>query len=90
MKRQSFLEATSVREFVVENFFEGDDEFVKEDTSFLEEGNIHSWSIVSLASFLEEIYHIKIENDELIPENMDSLRNIDRFIDRKLNRDHVA
>lgn len=84
MKRQSFLKAATVREFVVDHFFFGDDEVLKEDTSFLEEGNTHSWSIVELATFLEQTYNTKIENDELIPENMDSLQNIAQFIDRKL------
>jgi acyl carrier protein len=90
MKGQSLLKEAEVREFVVENLFYGDNELVKEDTSFLEEGNTHSWSIVELARFLEETYNIKIENDELVPENIDSLQNIARFIDRKLDRDHVA
>jgi acyl carrier protein len=90
MKGQSFLKEAAVRDFVVENFFFGDNELLTEDTSFLEEGNIHSWSIVELATFLEETYNIKVGNDELVPENMDSLQNIARFIDRKINRDHVA
>ena len=82
--------SSKVREFVVENFFLGDDALLKEDTSFLEEGNTHSWSIVELATFLEETYDIVIEDDELVPDNMDSLQNIARFIDRKLNSSAAA
>ena len=72
-----------VREFVIENFFHGDDNSVQENTSFFEEGNVHSWSILELVKFLEGTYGIKIENDEIIPENLDNLQNISRFIDQK-------
>lgn len=75
-----------VRKFVVDNFFFGIDEFLMEDTSFLEKGNLLAWSILELAMFLEETYDIIIDDVELTPENMDSLQNIARFIDRKLNR----
>ena len=90
MKQQSFLKATAIREFVAENFFFGDDETLKDDTSFLEEGHLHSWSILKLATFLEETFDITIEDDELIPENMGSLKNIARFIGRKLDRNPTA
>jgi acyl carrier protein len=89
MGNQSFLKAAAVREFVIENFFVGDAELLKEDTSFLEEGNTYSWSIVELARFLEETYDIRIEDDEFIPENMDSLKNVTRFINRKLHSDRA-
>ncbi len=76
--------ADTVRHFVVENFLFGDGESLKEDTSFLEKGIIDSTGILELVMFLEETYNIKIEDDELIPENLDNLQNIARFIDRKV------
>jgi acyl carrier protein len=85
MKGESFLKAAAIREFVVEKFFCGDDEIVKEDTSFLEEGHTYPWSIVELAMFLEKTYDITIEDDELVPKNLDSLQNIARLIDQKVN-----
>ncbi|MBN2313526.1 MAG: acyl carrier protein [Sedimentisphaerales bacterium] len=75
-----------VREFVVEHFFHGDDNAVQETTSFFEEGKIRSRTILELVKFLEEAYNIKIQNDEIIPENLDNLQNISRFIDKKQNR----
>jgi len=80
----------TVRRFVVENFLFGDGESLKEDTSFLENGIIDSTGILELITFLEETYNIKIEDDELIPENLDNLQNVARFIERKLNRSSVA
>jgi acyl carrier protein len=75
----------TVRHFVVENFLFGDGESLKEDTSFLETGIIDSTGILELVMFLEETYGVKIEDDELIPENLDNIRNITQFLERKLN-----
>ena len=82
--------SSKVREFVVENFLFGDGEVLKEDTSFMEEGIIDSTGILELVFFLEETFSISVEDDELVPENMDSLRSIAGFIDRKLNAGSTA
>ena len=78
--------SSKIREFIVENIFFGDSESLKEDISLLEEGIIDSAGILELLMFLEKTYSIKIEDDEVIPENLDTLQNISRFIDQKLNR----
>jgi acyl carrier protein len=75
----------TVRHFVVENFLFGEGESLKEDTSFLEMGIIDSTGILELVFFIEETYGIKIEDDELVPENLDNLRNITQFLEKKLN-----
>lgn len=75
----------TVRHFVVENFLFGDGDLLEEDTSFLERGIIDSTGILELVMFLEETYGIKIEDDELVPENLDNLRNIAQFLQMKLN-----
>ncbi len=80
------IHSSKVREFIVENFLFGDGDTLKEDTSFLESGIIDSTGILELIFFLEETYSVKIEDDELIPENMDSLKNICRYIECKLGR----
>ena len=54
-----------VRRFVVESFLFGEDEGLKDDTSFLEEGVIDSTGILELVSFLEEEFTITIEDEEL-------------------------
>ncbi|MFC1793993.1 acyl carrier protein [Planctomycetota bacterium] len=77
--------SVKVREFVVENFLFGDGESLKDDTSFMEEGIIDSTGILELVFFLEETFSLSVEDDELVPDNMDSLQNITRFIDRKLD-----
>ena len=81
---------SKVREYVVENFLFGDGESLREDVSFMEEGIIDSTGILELVFFLEESFSISVEDHELVPENMDSLRSIAGFIDRKLNGSSAA
>jgi acyl carrier protein len=75
----------NVRGFIVENFLFGDGESLREDTSLMEEGIMDSTGILELLFFIEETFGFSVEDDELVPENMDSLQNIARFVDRKLN-----
>ncbi|TFG50403.1 MAG: acyl carrier protein [Candidatus Brocadiia bacterium] len=77
--------SSKVREFVVENLLFGDGEALKYDTSFMEEGIVDSTGILELVFFIEETFGFSVEDDELVPENMDSLQNIVRFIDRKMD-----
>jgi acyl carrier protein len=75
----------TVRNFVVENFLFGDGKLLKEDTSFLEGAIVDSTGVLELVMFLEKTYNIKIEDDDLIPENLDTLRNIAVFLEKKIN-----
>ncbi len=73
----------TVHEFIVENFLIGDGEQLTNETSFLDSGIIDSTGILELITFLEETYNITIEDDELIPENLDSLNSVAKFIEQK-------
>ncbi len=79
----------TVRGFIVENFLFGDGESLREDTSLMEEGIMDSTGILELIFFIEETFGFSVEDDELVPENMDSLQNIARFVDRKLNPNSI-
>jgi len=74
-----------VREFIVENFLFGRGETLDEDRSFFKSGVIDSTGVIELVTFLEERYKITIEDEELIPENLDSLGKVSRFLERKCN-----
>lgn len=75
-----------IRAFVVDNFLFGDGSYLKDDTSFLEERIIDSTGILQIISFLEEEFAIIIDDDEILPENLDSLSNITIFLNRKLSQ----
>ncbi len=76
---------TEVRNFVTENFLFGDDpESLLNDDSFLETGIIDSTGVLELVSFIEEKYSMEVDDDELIPENLDSIDRLINFIESKL------
>ena len=76
----------TVRDFVVENFLFGDGDQMQTDTSFMESGIIDSTGILELITFLEATYQISIQDEELVPENLDSLDKINSFLQKKLVR----
>jgi acyl carrier protein len=74
-----------VREFVVANFLFGQAQTpLTEDQSFLESGIIDSTGVLELVAFLEQRYGISVADRELLPENLDSIRNVAGFVARKL------
>jgi acyl carrier protein len=75
-----------IRAFVVDNFLFGDGSYLKDDTSFLEERIIDSTGILQIISFLEEEFGIRINDDEILPENLDSLSYITVFLNNKLSQ----
>ena len=79
-----------IRHFIVENFLFGDDEGLDNDTSFLETGVIDSTGILELVTFLDETFNIEIEDEELLPENLDSINNIAAFLSRKTSPQSAA
>ena len=72
-----------VRNFIVENFLFGDDENLNNDTSFLDEGIVDSTGILELVDFLEKEFSIQITDEELIPDNLDSINTIVSFLRSK-------
>ena len=73
-----------IRAFIVDNFLFGNGSRLTDDTSFLEERIIDSTGILQIISFLEEEFAIGINDDEILPENLDNLNNISAFLQRKL------
>ena len=73
-----------IRSFLSEAFFLGDDPSeLPSSSSLIESGIIDSTGVLELVGFLEEKYDIRIGDDELVPENLDSIDNIVRFVDGK-------
>ena len=72
-----------IRSFISNTFFV--DEFADGD-SFLKTGIIDSTGMMELVAFLEQELAIQISDTELVPENLDSLDNLSRFLQRKRAR----
>jgi len=75
--------SSKIRQFIVENFLFGDGQVLKDDTSFMQEGIIDSTGILELVFFLEETFGVSVEDDELVPENFDSLKKIVKYLETK-------
>ncbi len=75
----------TVKVFVIENFLFGEEGDFDDNTSFLESGIIDSTGIIELIAFLETKFEITVEDDELLPNNFDSLNHIASYLKEKLN-----
>ena len=82
--------AQSLRKFIKENFLFGEEVAFSDDDSFLEQGIIDSTGVLELVAFLEEQYGMTIADEELVPDNLDSISNLLRFIASKRELSQVS
>jgi len=76
--------ATRIREFLSRNFLFSDGEFeYGDDASFLESGIIDSFGFMDLLHWVEEEFSLAVADDELVPDNFDTVRNLSSFILRR-------
>ena len=74
-----------IRNYILENFlFTSDLNAIDDDRSFLKTGIIDSTGILEIIGFVEEEFKINVEDEEVIPENLDSINLISRFIMSKI------
>lgn len=77
----------TVRNYILENFlFTTDASVLGVDESFLAKGIIDSTGMLEVIYFLEDKFGIRIDDAEMIPENLDSISNIVRFVGRKTHK----
>ena len=74
---------SELRDFVVTNFLFGKGDDLSDDESLLDNGVIDSTGVLELVSYLQERYDIHIEDDEIVPANLDSIHNLVDFVGRK-------
>jgi len=77
-----------VKAFIIDNFLmsprAGD---LADDTSFLERSILDSTGFLELVAFLEERFGIQVADEEMVPDNLDSLNAIESYVRRKLPAD---
>ncbi|AJE03468.1 acyl carrier protein [Geobacter pickeringii] len=73
----------TIRQFIVRNFLFGEERELRPDTSFVEEGLVDSTGILELVAFVENEFGIEVRDEELVPENFDSIANIVAFLNSK-------
>lgn len=72
-----------IRQFITTNFYVPPEAGLADDGSLLEHGIIDSTGVLEVISFLEDTFEIKVEDDELLPENLDSIDRLAAFVERK-------
>jgi len=74
---------TRVREFVTSNFFVQDVAGLTDSASLLDLGVVDSTGVLEIMGFLESTFGVTVEDDEIVPENLDSIERIAAFVERK-------
>lgn len=75
---------STMREFIAENFLFRADVEVSNSQSLLETGVMDSTGVLELIAFLEQTYGITVADNEIIPENLDSIDNMVRYLASKV------
>lgn len=75
---------TQVRQYIVDNLLMGATELKLGDgDSFLEDHVVDSTGFLELIAFIEETFGIRVADEEMVPENLDSLSAIEAYVGRK-------
>ncbi len=73
-----------VRQYIIENFLFGDESPLENDSmSLLDGGIIDSVGVMELVAFLEQDFGLNVADEDLIPENLDSVSNLAAYIGRE-------
>jgi len=73
-----------IRDYILDNYlFTDDQSALSNEDSFLDKGIIDSTGIMEVIFFLEEEFGVQVEDDEMVPENLDSVKNIVAYIEKK-------
>lgn len=77
--------AHQIRKFIEEAFLFGPSGSLADSDSFLEHGIVDSTGILELIAFLQDTYGIRIEDEDIVPDNLDSIERISAYLKRKLD-----
>ena len=82
---------SAIRAFVLENFLYTDNgDSLRDDASFLEEGIVDSTGVLELVMFVEEQFAFPVEDDEIVPENFDSVQQLAQYVRRRQGLERIA
>jgi acyl carrier protein len=73
-------------EFISNNYLKGRKLSRGYDTSFLDEGIIDSVAVIELVAFLEDAFNIAVEDEEITPDNLDSINKLETYVLTKIQR----
>lgn len=73
----------TVRQFIRENFYIGNPDALADNASLLDHGIIDSTGILEVVAFLEKSFAIRVDDADMVPENLDTIAGIVAYVDRK-------
>jgi acyl carrier protein len=74
-----------IRQYLAENFLFSSNGFnLGDDASLLEEGIVDSTGVLELVLFVEETYNVEVADDEIVPENFDTVNYLAAYVGRKM------
>jgi acyl carrier protein len=74
-----------IRDFINDSFPPADgDAGFPSTRSLLESGTIDSMGVLTLVTWLEEEFGITVDDEDVVPENLDSIASIDAYLAAKL------
>ena len=76
---------SEIYKFVVDNFMFGQAAGLGYDESLLQKGVIDSTGVLELVSFLQETFNITVEDNEIIPANLETIHGIVSYVNKKLH-----
>ena len=80
---------SSLRTYITDSLLPGSGiESFEDGDSFLGKGIIDSTGILELLEFIEGKFQIHVEDDEVVPDNLESLDKLSSFIHRKTGNEH--
>ena len=75
---------TQIRSFILENFlYTSDESKLGDSDSFLEHGIVDSTGILELLMFVEEAFGFEVEDEQVLPDNFDSVERLTRYVEQK-------
>ena len=66
--------------FISDNYLRGRKLNHGYDTSFLDQGIIDSVAVIEMVAFLEEAFNIRVEDEEITPDNLDSINKLESYV----------
>ncbi len=76
---------SEIYQFVVDNFMFGNADGLGFDESLLQKGVIDSTGVLELVGYLSDNFQITVEDDEIIPANLETVNGIVAYVGRKLS-----
>ncbi len=81
-----FDDKDKLRQFILNNFAKENGRALEDNTSLTDEGLIDSTGVLEIAAFIEDVFGITIEDEEIIPANFESIESLFNYIQSKQAR----